>query len=427
MAGVFLRVFFRELGPFFVKVFYSLYNVIDCGGFRMKEVNSIKQLDNMSRQGLEPTRQDTKKQEEKREQKYWSEIKVPFRLDEALSAYAKYELDDIRRYLEIKNASSLKKADLIALFQQEIPVLLKNVCSQWDVERFSLLVKIARNGGYLHAPELEDDQIMYFRKTGMLFTGSINGKKVVAIPDELIEEILNVEKDLHFRGIIKRNTEWIKLTQGLLYYYGTLTVTELGQMIEKYIKEPLRPQDYFQVLQDFNSYKKGIVSDDVGYSNRRVFDPKRVKYEHQARKNVPFYPFTKEQLLEAGELDFVDRNVSYIQLVNFIKQNFETKKLDADSIVEECVYATRKGQNLNDILQYLSGVLVFDSQDTLQKLVDKVATLMNNTREWFLKGHTSNELKNVNENPVGNTNIKIGRNEPCPCGSGKKYKKCCGR
>ncbi|MDO4288557.1 MAG: SEC-C metal-binding domain-containing protein, partial [Eubacterium sp.] len=26
----------------------------------------------------------------------------------------------------------------------------------------------------------------------------------------------------------------------------------------------------------------------------------------------------------------------------------------------------------------------------------------------------------VNEN-------KVGRNDPCPCGSGKKYKKCCGR
>jgi preprotein translocase subunit SecA len=22
---------------------------------------------------------------------------------------------------------------------------------------------------------------------------------------------------------------------------------------------------------------------------------------------------------------------------------------------------------------------------------------------------------------------KIGRNDPCPCGSGKKYKHCCGR
>jgi uncharacterized protein YecA (UPF0149 family) len=25
------------------------------------------------------------------------------------------------------------------------------------------------------------------------------------------------------------------------------------------------------------------------------------------------------------------------------------------------------------------------------------------------------------------TGKKVGRNEPCPCGSGKKYKKCCGK
>jgi uncharacterized protein YecA (UPF0149 family) len=24
------------------------------------------------------------------------------------------------------------------------------------------------------------------------------------------------------------------------------------------------------------------------------------------------------------------------------------------------------------------------------------------------------------------TSTKVGRNDPCPCGSGKKYKKCCG-
>jgi preprotein translocase subunit SecA len=28
--------------------------------------------------------------------------------------------------------------------------------------------------------------------------------------------------------------------------------------------------------------------------------------------------------------------------------------------------------------------------------------------------------------PVRNQGPKIGRNDPCPCGSGKKYKKCCG-
>ena len=29
--------------------------------------------------------------------------------------------------------------------------------------------------------------------------------------------------------------------------------------------------------------------------------------------------------------------------------------------------------------------------------------------------------------PVRRELPKVGRNEPCPCGSGKKYKNCCGR
>ena len=28
--------------------------------------------------------------------------------------------------------------------------------------------------------------------------------------------------------------------------------------------------------------------------------------------------------------------------------------------------------------------------------------------------------------PIHNRVPKVGRNDPCPCGSGKKYKKCCG-
>ncbi len=29
--------------------------------------------------------------------------------------------------------------------------------------------------------------------------------------------------------------------------------------------------------------------------------------------------------------------------------------------------------------------------------------------------------------PIVNEGPKIGRNDPCPCGSGKKYKNCCGK
>jgi len=33
----------------------------------------------------------------------------------------------------------------------------------------------------------------------------------------------------------------------------------------------------------------------------------------------------------------------------------------------------------------------------------------------------------IAENSTAKPKTRIGRNDPCPCGSGKKYKKCCGR
>ena len=45
------------------------------------------------------------------------------------------------------------------------------------------------------------------------------------------------------------------------------------------------------------------------------------------------------------------------------------------------------------------------------------------------RGHTTRELSTTtttSNKPVRNEE-KVGRNDPCPCGSGKKYKKCCGK
>ena len=38
---------------------------------------------------------------------------------------------------------------------------------------------------------------------------------------------------------------------------------------------------------------------------------------------------------------------------------------------------------------------------------------------------TSAPDKTVKQQPVRNKDKKVGPNDPCPCGSGKKYKKCC--
>jgi SEC-C motif-containing protein len=52
----------------------------------------------------------------------------------------------------------------------------------------------------------------------------------------------------------------------------------------------------------------------------------------------------------------------------------------------------------------------------------EVAKFVREKDGWkFADGELVGEKPEVREEP------KIGRNDPCPCGSGKKYKKCCGR
>ncbi len=45
----------------------------------------------------------------------------------------------------------------------------------------------------------------------------------------------------------------------------------------------------------------------------------------------------------------------------------------------------------------------------------------------YSKYRKSTILSKRREPPKSEQSIKVGRNDPCPCGSGKKYKKCCGK
>jgi preprotein translocase subunit SecA len=48
--------------------------------------------------------------------------------------------------------------------------------------------------------------------------------------------------------------------------------------------------------------------------------------------------------------------------------------------------------------------------------------------EQQLAGNENNvQEQQQNSQPIINQNKEVGRNDPCPCGSGKKYKKCCGK
>jgi len=56
------------------------------------------------------------------------------------------------------------------------------------------------------------------------------------------------------------------------------------------------------------------------------------------------------------------------------------------------------------------------------KLIPKMTKA--STRKTKVKNVTTSKKKRTKK---VTPEIKVGRNDPCPCGSGKKYKKCCGR
>lgn len=74
--------------------------------------------------------------------------------------------------------------------------------------------------------------------------------------------------------------------------------------------------------------------------------------------------------------------------------------------------------------------LVFDKALLYKNMVAAKADWLYELPQWE-EIFSEEELKALYKEQKESTTIrkekKIGRNDPCPCGSGKKYKKCCGR
>ena len=80
--------------------------------------------------------------------------------------------------------------------------------------------------------------------------------------------------------------------------------------------------------------------------------------------------------------------------------------------------------------------VVFETKDQAREMAELLVEAYSKTRKVQLCGHMPEEEESrpqfpgvLQSNMSGNgeKDKKIYPNDPCPCGSGKKYKKCCGR
>ena len=143
----------------------------------------------------------------------------------------------------------------------------------------------------------------------------------------------------------------------------------------------------------------------------------------------------EEKEAEVGE-DF--RELERVVMLKVVDEKW-MNHIDAMDELKDGIGLRAYGQK-DPVVQYrIEGSEMFDEM-IYDIRADVVKILLNvhksgNMRRKETVEITNASLENINgidnettnHEPVKNEGPKIGRNDPCPCGSGKKYKNCCGK
>lgn len=110
--------------------------------------------------------------------------------------------------------------------------------------------------------------------------------------------------------------------------------------------------------------------------------------------------------------------------------------LFADGVIEDLItfmsFGMTSAQTVRIYFEILEDHGFVPDEAHMKKLLDLLMNMANAMPTWANNGWAPNELheaatgRKVFYNEDGSVK-KVGRNEPCPCGSGKKYKRCFGR
>lgn len=162
--------------------------------------------------------------------------------------------------------------------------------------------------------------------------------------------------------------------------------------------------------------------------------------ELRKRSGKPFYIPSQDELLKYKDDNYFEINKEYENLLKYVTEHLlDGNKSKAEMLVEDIQGYCAHDFSPRDVFDLFNVRNVsFKDEKQVNEVLQLVIELANNTRIWENNGHTPNEIFEKYEKPhiralydkpfkfdQSVKKEKVGRNDPCPCGSGKKYKKCC--
>ena len=199
----------------------------------------------------------------------------------------------------------------------------------------------------------------------------------------------------------------------------TLGVTELSSVLEaRAIHCPKMP---YRIVNEL------VVSEDIFPSDIEDIDAKVAKYHDEQSEFPRWYPQTRAELFKYEDLNGFDSTPESDTVEHLLKTIFKNKSDYDHGDALLGIYHTLK-QSLHPDTAYdlllKNDILPKLSDKTKRELLDAMDSWSEGIRMPLLNGNTVRELRTQAAQQPKMPNI--GRNDPCPCGSGKKFKHCCG-
>ncbi len=242
----------------------------------------------------------------------------------------------------------------------------------------------------------------------------------------------------------KHGQRIINYVNGALVYYGIIDAGKMHELTCQNLQLPIEDHDFNELMRDasmdddddnlvIDCYKKYLF-------NYNLEDPQDMVREQKARKDITFRPLTEDEALAALPLEGNNRRNKHLaKLIGFLMEKSQTAEEAAD-IAFDLETDFNNGIEHMDVISQLLDDLAFDKEDEVALLMNMLNDYFNHIPQWALKGWTADEVFQRFEKPeqaalpaepfkqlsfMNHSQEKVGRNDPCPCGSGKKYKKCC--
>ena len=219
------------------------------------------------------------------------------------------------------------------------------------------------------------------------------GSEEIITTNKFADEVIGIFNDFAEGGAKTDYSELIKLPNEYKYF----NVSEFNNSYENFLENSL------------GGFSSHIEEYDVGI----IFDEELGMYA------IPFY----------GTFNKIFEVPDYTKIVNYdkcIEYFFNNDKFSANLIKRVAAKHDNFEKIVNEVLK---------TKLTLDELLQKYKSrylenkIVSSTTVLYRSRAFSNTLGIIEENenhPQIELDHKIGRNDPCPCGSGKKYKKCCG-